>query len=243
MRNWKIAIAGAFTLLCSAMPASAVVTINTQNVGYSFTINYGGQVNAQPTDQISATGVYTFTGLANNGLTYLFDYSLTNTSAVESRIRSLGFTTTPNITSASSSGTYQYASYGSSQQFPGISDMEMCFTPTSNGQCNGGSGGLEQGQSGAGTFALSFAQAMSSFTIDDFAVRYQSINPGLNGGGNSGVGQGSLVSPVVTAAPEPESWMMLILGFGAIGFAMRRGPRSRRADGLTPLRLQLATAA
>lgn len=223
MRNRKKVVIGLLALTGSGVPAVAAVTINSADIGYSFTLDYGGQVNAQPTDQISALGFFTFSGLSPDGLTYLFDYSLQNTSAVNSRIRSFGFTTTPNILAASSSGTYQYASYGSSQQFPGISDMEMCFTPTSNGQCNGGPGGLSSGQTGTGSFALSFAQPIEAFVFDDFAVRYQSINPGLNGGGTSGVGQGSVVqSETVSAAPELATWAMMILGFGLIGVAMRR---------------------
>ncbi len=33
------------------------------------------------------------------------------------------------------------------------------------------------------------------------------------------------LSTVVTAAPEPATWAMMLLGFGAAGFAMRRAPR------------------
>jgi len=33
-----------------------------------------------------------------------------------------------------------------------------------------------------------------------------------------------------TAVPEPATWTMLILGMGAIGFAMRRRPVTRTAD-------------
>lgn len=33
------------------------------------------------------------------------------------------------------------------------------------------------------------------------------------------------LATVVTAAPEPATWAMMLLGFGAAGFAMRRAPR------------------
>ena len=43
----------------------------------------------------------------------------------------------------------------------------------------------------------------------------------LQGPGNEGNPTGLLVSAAVTAVPEPGTWLLMLLGFGAIGFAMR----------------------
>lgn len=43
----------------------------------------------------------------------------------------------------------------------------------------------------------------------------------FNGFGNEGNAAGLLVSGTVTAVPEPGTWLLLLLGFGAIGMAMR----------------------
>lgn len=61
------------------------------------------------------------------------------------------------------------------------------------------------------------------------------LNPGqynlaINGN-NSGVGSlgGSITIRTANAVPEPATWGMMLLGFGAAGYAMRRS-RRRRAD-------------
>jgi hypothetical protein len=52
------------------------------------------------------------------------------------------------------------------------------------------------------------------------------------GGGSSG---GTSNPPPVSVVPEPSTWMMMILGFGVIGFALRRRRKAARAaDGLQP---------
>jgi hypothetical protein len=38
----------------------------------------------------------------------------------------------------------------------------------------------------------------------------------------------ALFSPSVAAVPEPASWAMMLLGFGAIGFALRRRTAAHR---------------
>ncbi len=68
---------------------------------------------------------------------------------------------------------------------------------------------------------------------------------GVGGGGGGGVGGGgggggivpTVTQPVVTptpAVPEPGSWGLMLIGFGATGFAMRR--RQRSAVRLSPRR-------
>jgi hypothetical protein len=73
------------------------------------------------------------------------------------------------------------------------------------------------GNSGTGTIALGFSSLPQSVTLSDYLVRYQQVN-----------GSGSAVGSAVPAVPEPATWAMMLLGFGAIGFSMRR----RRSSGV-----------
>lgn len=55
-----------------------------------------------------------------------------------------------------------------------------------------------------------------------------STGGGSTGGGTTGGGStGGDVPPPVAAVPEPGTWLMMILGFGAIGAAMRGTSRKR----------------
>ena len=49
----------------------------------------------------------------------------------------------------------------------------------------------------------------------------------INGGGGISTLGVASSSPVSGAVPEPATWMMLILGFGAVGFGLRRTARTK----------------
>jgi hypothetical protein len=51
---------------------------------------------------------------------------------------------------------------------------------------------------------------------------FESTRAGLTGIGSSDVAHGLAVTQLTGAVPEPATWAMMILGFGGIGFAMRR---------------------
>jgi len=77
------------------------------------------------------------------------------------------------------------------------------------------------GQTGSGTFTLSFAQPVTSATLSDFFLRYQSIS-GAGFNGASGTGSGTVntsTSSGGTSVPEPGMLglmaMTLLLGAGA----------------------------
>jgi len=216
MKNIKcLAFAAGLALCTLSTAAQAAVIITGANVGQTFQLNYTGQVGGSSTNLISATQVFTFTGLANGGNSYVFSVATTNSSAVDSRLRSFGFdVTSAVVTGASSAGTYGYAAFG--DNYPeGFGTVEVCFKATSNGTCTGGPMGLDDGQSGNTIITLNFASALSSITLDRFVTRFQSIEPSINGS-DSGIGV------PVTAVPEPASWAMLIAGMGFVGVAMRR---------------------
>jgi hypothetical protein len=98
---------------------------------------------------------------------------------------------------------------------PQLGNFEICVSDVN---CAGGaSGGPTLGNSGTGSLTLNFADGTSSVSLDDFYVRYQSIfGPGLDDD-ESGVG---------VVVPEAATWMMMLTGFGAIGYATRRRRRT-----------------
>jgi hypothetical protein len=237
MRSLKVAAVAALMFAASAVPALSAVVINAANTGYQFQIDYTGQVNGSTTNLVGGLGSFTFTGVSNNGLTYNFGYSMLNDSSVSSRLTSFGLNVDPNATGAQSTG--YFASTNFNNNFPeGFGVVDVCFESDTNGNCTGGPGGLTQNQTGTGTFALTFASVMNQVSLDQFVTRFQSINPTVNGS-SSGIGIGALVNggggggdPIV--APEPGTWLMLLGGFGLVGWAVRR----RKT--LTPLAVRQA---
>ena len=213
-----------FATMLGGGVASAGVVINSSAAGLSFQMGYTGLVNGTVTNNVTAQGTFGFTGVSNGGKTYNFTYNLLNNSNYDSRLSSFGFNAAPDISSVSSTGYFGYAS--TNTNYPQLGNIEICFTAVSNGTCTGNGAGLTSNpdQSGSGTFALTFANVMSSIELSDFAVRFQAINPTINGS-SSGVGTGSLIGldgGVVSAAPDPATWMLMLTGFGLVGYSMRR---------------------
>lgn len=226
MRGFKMAAAAAMTLALGAVPAFGAVVINSADTGYSFTVDYTGLVGGAVTPQVSALGTYTYTGVTNGGLTYNFNYSLTNDSTTTARLSGFAFDTTPNPAHVTVTGDFGQAYSGGGNYPEGFGHVDFCFSDGGGSCAGGGSGGYYNPDTGSGTFALTFAQVMSSVSFDDFVTRFQSIS-GVQSG-NSGIGTGALVSaggdgggnPIT--APEPGTWLMMLGGFGLVGWAARR---------------------
>lgn len=231
----KSTFAGAIALasLIAATPALAdPITLDSGDVGQSFTVNYDGSVSGQNVTGLSGSATFKLTSVS--GTAYAFDYSVTNTTSggVGSRISSFAFNTDPTISGASSTGAFAYTTLDSS--YPnGVGSVDVCFKDAQTGSCaGGGSGGLAKGDTGTGTLTLSFAQPVNSLTLTDFFVRYQSIT-GV-AGGNSGTGTGTVTSTTTTSSggtPVPEPSMILLFGIGAAGIFIgrRRGYASQAA--------------
>jgi hypothetical protein len=232
MRGLKMAAAAAMTFAFSAVPAFGAVIINSADTGYSFTVDYTGIVGLVTTPSVSAVGTYTFTGLSNNGLTYNFNYSLANTSTTDARLSGFAFNTTPNPINAAVSGSFTQA-YATGGTYPeSYGQVDFCFTDAGGSCAGGGNAGYFENNTGTGTFAVTFANVMSSISFDDFVTRFQSIS-GVQSG-NSGIGTGVLAGgagdPIT--APEPASWMMMLGGFGLVGWAARRRRTGEQASAL-----------
>lgn len=220
-----IAIAG---LALLAAPAQAdTIALDSSKVGQTYTLNYNGFSDGTTVNGLTAATSFTLTGATSTS--YTFNYSVTNTTSnpVDSRVSSFAFNTNPDITSASSTGAFSYATIDSS--YPnGIGSVDVCFKDASTGACAGGGGsGLTDGQTGTGTFTLNFTQPLTSLTLSDFYVRYQSIT----GAGNisSANGSGSLsTSGGGTQVPEPGTVGLLAGGLAAAWLLRRRRPVARK---------------
>lgn len=224
------AIAAAALAVSAPAPAAIIFDINTglltidsnTTVGQSATINFNGfSPNNPPIAGLSSSLTLTFQGMSGNN--YLFNYLLTNTSGSPidaARVTEFGFTSvTPNPILANSSVNGAFGTI-SSGNFPGGADLELCAKVGQNNNCAGSQGGPGVGQSGSGALTIAFGSLNTQIVLGGLAVRYQGIDSaalGIRGG--SAIGAPTTPPPVV---PEPATWAMMLIGFGATGYALRR---------------------
>lgn len=199
------------------------ITLGTGSIGTATTLTYNGYSSGTTITGLTGSTTFTLTGISGNN--YTFSYSVANTSTspiTDSRISSFAFNTDPTITSATSTGAFSYTTLNST--YPnGIGSVDVCFKDALTASCaGGGSGGLTIGQTGTGTFTLSFSQPITSLTLSDFYVRYQSITGA--GGITSASGSGTISSTSGgTSVPEPG--MLGLMSAGLIATALLRRRR------------------
>jgi hypothetical protein len=208
MRKYVLPSVAAALALASAPASAAEIIFN--GAGDVGEIEYNG---FPPGGSVidGLTGRLQLSLISVVGNVWTFGYSLINTSTgdnLSSRISSFAFDSDPNVSSAT--GITGFTGVQTNNTLNGTA-FEICFTG-SNNNCQGGPGGASVGSPVEGSFSLTFGSSPSSLTLSNFLVRYQST--GANGEG-SAIGVG-------TAVPEPGTWLLMILGLGAVGFAMRR---------------------
>jgi hypothetical protein len=223
-----LAIAGALSAFAAiaAVPANAAYLFDEN--GDSADIVFDGFIGDSSNTIAGLSANLRITLLAGAQTRgYLFSYRLTNTSTAggpNSRVSGFAFDSTPDVRLVATLG--EISNVVLDGKYPnGIGDVEICFTGSK--ACQGGGGlGATHDDPASGLFLLGFDSVASSVTLSDFFVRYQSL---------SGLPQGKSASgqDVTTAVPEPGTWLMMILGLAAIGFAMRQRAR-------TALRLRFA---
>lgn len=233
---------GAVSLLPA--PASAFifsgssVTIADSDAGNSFQVDFDGNVSRTPIPGLSALATVTFLGFqtGRNFTLANLQVDLTNTSSVGSRVSAFAFDTTPNlpanpnVVGAISGGIFPNVVLDG--RLPnGFGPVEVCFN-AGNATCQGGgNGGVLTGSTGTFFPTLTFRnpivdpstrpptrQPLTSFTLSNFGVRYQSVRGVAQG--NSGTGQGT---PVPQSVPEPGAVGALALaGLVALRYRKRR---------------------
>ena len=228
----KLALLAASVLAATATPALGQTVSyngNTYNVNDTITIDY----LAVNTPGASGTLALVFTG--TSGLDYNFMWTLTNTSdgsqGTGANISSFGFdliggtvdeststvsTDDPNAPGIDLAVSGQNISGGNNK-------LNICFT--AGATCSGGSnGGPRVGEEFSGDLGIEFTSALpGSITLTNPIIRFQNTVPT-----GSDIGTPGGTPP----APEPATWAMMLVGFGATGFAIRR---SRRKGLLTQI--------
>lgn len=237
-RKFK-AITAAVALTFSATPALAdAITLDGGDVGQSYSFGFNGFSSGTNVDGLTAAATFTLTAVTSNS--YTFSYSLANTtsSPLTSRVSSFAFNTDPNISSATATGAFSYTTLNSS--YPnGIGSVDVCFKDARTGACSGGgSGGISTGATGTGSFTLNFASALTSLTLSDFFVRYQSITGagGITSASGAGTLTGSSGGTTTTTSggtQVPEPGVIGLLGGALLAVGLMR--RRRRASVRTRL--------
>lgn len=239
MKRILFASAAALGLALTA-PANAISSFNgtiatidstdpfSWGVDLVATVNSGG---GTPTN-VTAHADFTFTGFS--GGSYNFTYDIENTSTESpsnlSRLGAVGFDVTPVPNSATDSDTSDpfSVSFQGNGQFNGLGPVTLCLYAGQN--CNGGANdGLLPGASATGGFSLNYTgTAPTAIDLTNFLGRWQATQVGSTSGGpcTSGDCGGGGGGPGV---PETATWMMLIIGFGTMGRAIRTRKGSARA--------------
>lgn len=215
----------AIASLSFTTPAWAdAITLDSSDIGQSFSVSFDGFSNGTTIDGLTAGATFTLSSITADS--YVFGYSLTNTTSgsLDSRVSSFAFNVDPAITGASSTGAFSYAVLDSN--YPnGIGTVDVCFKGSDSNSCGGNSGGVQKGDTGTGTLTLSFDAAPDAITLSDFFNRYQSITGAgkVSSASGSGTITSSSTSSGGTSVPEPG--MIGILGLGLVGLALARSRR------------------
>ena len=221
---------GAAAALSSTAAWADAITLDSSNVGQTVTLGFNGMADGNTIAGLTGSTTLKLTGI--DATSYKFDYTVTNTTSgtVDSRIASFGFDTNPEISGASSTGTYNTALIGGQVPSP-FNNVDVCFKASGSNSCSG-SGGVLDGQTGSGTLSLSFASAPSSLTLSDFFVRYQSITGAGNVTSATGAGTITTTGGSTGGTPVPEPEMLGLLGLGLIGVVFARRRRQLRGMGM-----------
>lgn len=220
--------------LALATPALAdPITLDSTDVGTSFTINFDGFAGDSTNTVDDLTSTITFTLVDVTGSSYTFGYAVDNTTSgdVTSNISSFAFNVDPDISAAAVDGAYSYSfvtdGRASDPRYPNqIGAVDVCFKAANSGSCSNG-GGVSEGSTGTGTLSLFFDPDAAEITLSDFFVRYQGITGA--GGVTSASGQSiSFTGSTSGGTPVPAPGMIGLLALGLVGVGLMRG---RRRDG------------
>jgi hypothetical protein len=236
------ASASAFTFF----NGSQTVGITAEDIGKEFTINFDGNVETADVTGLTSEATFKFLGFTTlRGQTEAtFDVFLKNTSSddITSRTSALGFDvwnfdgtsvgsklSLVGVGEASGTGNTRVDGLFSNDRtgdFPNqFGSIDVCFTAGNN--CGGGaSGGVTTGNTGRFQATLAFSGDVQTFALNNFGVRYQSID-GQTFAGDSGTGRGTIDLGIPPESPRqiPEptaTTALLLIGFGSLRYGKKR---------------------
>ena len=229
----KLGLSVAVAALASiAQPAAAAVTVVYNEVvlsgsGGSWTVNYDGYGENPGLGVIpglSSKIEFTFVNFTNGGKTANLTYTITNNSALDSRLSVFGFLTSAPLSAATTSSSQPFdLNLVGSFTLPNAGQLpiSVCFKDQGQGNnCNNGQAGVDDGVTTAvGTIALGLQNAVNQLALSNWVVRYQSTATTSG----SAIGRGTVL---VNGVPEPATWAMMIGGFGLLGTTLRRRRRA-----------------
>lgn len=216
------------------VPASAQAGSVTLTSPTTFKVLFGGNIDQQNVPDLSSEATFHFLGFSTSGNTTKasFDVTLTNTTAspLSSRVSGLGFDVSPDAQGGTVSGVFDKVVLGGS--FPNqFGAVDVCVNGGNGKNCQGGANGGVTTGSSSFLLDLFFSGSVSQIVLDNFGVRYQSIDgKSVNGtkykdASGTGVGvPGPGPDPTV---PEPANLLLFGVGLTAIGATLRRRRRAR----------------
>lgn len=200
--------------------AGAASAVPIQAVGDSFTVHFDGNVDGSSVPGLGASATFLVTELDVAGGRLVLQVSLANVADARfesARVSAIGFDLSGGeLAAAASSGLFHDAVLGG--KFPNqFGPVDVCAIDNRNNCSGGGSGGVQLGETGVVTLALSFTGPLGKLDLSNFGVRYQSLSSqALELCDASGTGHGS-------AVPEPRALALI----GCAGLALLG--RKRRA--------------
>ncbi len=231
-------------LAAGTASATPILISGATPIGQTWTVRFGGNVAGVDRPGLSAEAVLELTsfGLESGRRAVGLKVQLHNTSAspiTAARVSALAFDVSAPLAGIGKNGgtgnTRVSGLFANDRAgaFPNnFGDVDVCFT--SGNSCQGGSNvGVAMGASGVLHAVLVLQTGLNTVTLQDFGVRYQSIDgPGMNG--QSGTGRGWLVpveppAAAQAAVPEPASLFsaglaLLVMAWGAKRMAGLRRP-------------------
>jgi hypothetical protein len=234
----------------SFFDGGTAVGISQSDVGEKFTLNFDGSIDEKDVTGLSSQAIFEFLGFnSRRGYTEaMFDVFLTNNSShdITSRTSALGFDvwnfdgtnlgsgmTLLGIGDDSGSGNTRVDGLFTndlSGKFPNkFGDIDVCLTngdTCQGGKGEGNGGGVTTGNTGRFQATLAFSGEVETFALNNFGVRYQSID-GQTFAGDSGTGRGTINIGIPSErprqVPEPTATTALFLiGFGILKYGKKK---------------------